>query len=1271
MTQDPTPPQSSVWSDTRSPTAASQTLTGTVEPPEAILFRVRCPDAPVRRLRLAGARYTIGSGVGCSIRLEDASLRPLHAVLIRDQHRVLVRAYSVPFLINQVRTTEGFLDAGDVLRLGAYEFELLDFDGISKTSQATQTDDYDATDMAPLQQRSITSALVHPGATDENHWKDSLHQDAVLWRKQRDELETLRRYCDEQSQHLNERADELEQQQAKLKAREQALKTQESAAVEVHAEFQKRHDALTVEKAVVDGKREALQADLDKLRRRQADFEGRDQTQRERISQLIREKEALRRHEESSRQRLETAQGRLAESQQQAEAASAAVAQMRDKFNGLNEQLLELSQQQDALQQLEIQRNRRHVDETTALSRQLELISEERDRAFTQRDEAIHDLELANLAKDELTDEIKSEVSQREAAMKQRDEILSERDAAIDAKAQSNARYEDLLASETELKDQVEQLQVEIAAAREEAGSLRGDCQQARQTITELESLVREHQDRQDSNQDSWSVEIEQLRKNVESLSMDLAGAEKQLAQLRDENAALTQKFEAVSAQCDALQTEADESQRQRDAALRQVDQTRELFNQSNREHDETLGQIERLEQKTRDIIQPEPTKLGLVQVHEPAEDERLRAEVEVAEVEPAPIVVEPGPEPVWTKEPADELDDPSQTTASIEEMTESDDDEVWPTYSSIDPAAESEPSSSPLVSLDESDQETAYYTETDPIDDHSVSPQSHLELADEIDDPEVETVTAIESLDDHALPSLATDAIYNPDLPFSEQPSAHSDAHPLQNVVHTESDPATIGDVAADERSTGIGDPVAHNEGDELGLELPASPLVEPDIPSWPDQEPVENSAEPDSDGESEPVPIDSPSTTLDWSEAPQDLSASAEPEMPSWPTGPAVASDQSTYESIDADQAPAQPIITGSEALAHDGQPVVEQTSNGSTSDEGSLAQQLIRDLAHDTDLTADAPTHSDEIPALDDDSIAESSSLGAHTQVWDGGTDIEDDSTFEQTVQHDFSEDSATAAHTADWGDHTPEFESNDVGNPINHEPADSVLEMVAASESAMADETRESSPSNPHDLESSSSSTTFAADSDDESGNEDDSIEAYMNRLLQRVQGSDSSESSSPSVTTTVSQPVSVTPEPKTEPPESDQGVMASEPPMPAPEPLDPNAPLVPRSQAPEKNSNLSAMRELANETARGAITRSVKSQTKETTVQAAVKFACAAVAALCVIAAKAMIAGVVGNIAAIAAIVVAAIFIKEGWDLMNVARQRHSGKEPNATVEVVE
>lgn len=104
-------------------------------------------------------------------------------------------------------------------------------------------------------------------------------------------------------------------------------------------------------------------------------------------------------------------------------------------------------------------------------------------------------------------------------------------------------------------------------------------------------------------------------------------------------------------------------------------------------------------------------------------------------------------------------------------------------------------------------------------------------------------------------------------------------------------------------------------------------------------------------------------------------------------------------------------------------------------------------------------------------------------------------------------------------------------------------------------------------------------------------DDDSIEAYMARLLQRVQGG----ASDPAPARRAPEPVRHQVAP----------VVASEP-EPAATPLVPESPLdpaeyIPRAQAPERNSSLSAMREVANASARSAIENSDKRRGGDTAV----------------------------------------------------------------------
>jgi len=128
-------------------------------------------------------------------------------------------------------------------------------------------------------------------------------------------------------------------------------------------------------------------------------------------------------------------------------------------------------------------------------------------------------------------------------------------------------------------------------------------------------------------------------------------------------------------------------------------------------------------------------------------------------------------------------------------------------------------------------------------------------------------------------------------------------------------------------------------------------------------------------------------------------------------------------------------------------------------------------------------------------------------------------------------------------------------------------------------------------------------------------DDDSIEAYMNRLLKRVQGQSgvASEAASPKPVAVAVAPTSTV---KSTSSVSEKPTETSAPLKPT-EVIDPNTPLVRRSQAPEHAANLAAMREIANATADTAISQSVRGQAQQLKsraimdlFQAGVVFACA-------------------------------------------------------------
>ncbi len=305
-----------------------------------------------------------------------------------------------------------------------------------------------------------------------------------------------------------------------------------------------------------------------------------------------------------------------------------------------------------------------------------------------------------------------------------------------------------------------------------------------------------------------------------------------------------------------------------------------------------------------------------------------------------------------------------------------------------------------------------------------------------------------------------------------------------------------------------------------------------------------------------------------------------------------------------------------------------------------EGSLANSLIADLASDREFETAANIDRELHDAADSD----------QPEVTHEGTFVLSENPEE-----------------ADWATHKESFGSHD------DEPAEPAATETAADWEDVSDQSHDFLGVDDEELEiedDQSLETSFAdslespmdatAAMESEAAEDDDSIEAYMNRLLRRVQGGDG------------------TPEPVQAPPPQSMSVSTSqsslfskstnsmnvsrETSITQSQPIDADAPLVPRSHAPERAGNLSAMRELANSSTRSAISQSARVQSRDTQIQAMVSFACAIGALACNALAFYFLSGVLLIVAVAMTFVVAFICFREGTNLLREARRRVEAAE---------
>lgn len=469
---------------------------------DAIEFRIERPGTPAQRLRLTGHRYTLGSAEGCSIRLHDPGLRPMHAVMIRENGRLVVRAYSVPIEINDVRITEAELHPGDVLRLGGYRFELL-CHGSTDTDVSRVSGEFHHAGTSPDAPKAKPAQPEKPAMSEAE-----IAEQQEAWREREEACQLREQLCEQREAKLSLDEADLQARSEAMDRREERLQAEESATADLHVELVKRQQEL-----------DELQATHQQQHEKHTQREAELQSQ---VSEY--------------QQRVDEASRKLKQSQQEADEASRSVEEMREQFDSLQQQLEELSQQQTELEVREQQQRIEHEE----LVSQLE---EARDQAIAAQAESDSHRREAESKLEELESLIES----------------LEKDSAEEREDQQ-AKLADRERSAEALKQQVQELQQNLNDVTQEHERLQAEHEQSLTKVAELEALVslaseQSEQASEQSEQDRQDLlaETHELRSTVDRLSAELDKAIGELSQLREANAALT-------ARCDLLQAQRDEA---------------------------------------------------------------------------------------------------------------------------------------------------------------------------------------------------------------------------------------------------------------------------------------------------------------------------------------------------------------------------------------------------------------------------------------------------------------------------------------------------------------------------------------------------------------------------------------------------------------------------------------------------------------------------------------------------------------------------------------
>lgn len=1067
---------------------------------EAIEFRVIRPGAPLRRLRLTGNRYTFGSAEGCSIRLTDHALRPMHAVLIRDQTRILVRAYSVPIEVNGTRKTETTLEVGDILRLGEYQFELLE------TSFRSPLDSDPAFRTAPTSVFDVPVKPVEPRrglelpASDDVIWRDRLRREIDQWRDRQVECDRRENRIDERESELRNRESELWTRAENLYRRESRLQAQESSAMQLYDDYSQRQQELI-------RLREAAQSQQEEFHQREAEF---------------------RKQEFQYRRQLQEATEQLTQSQQQAESATQAVLRMREQFESLNEQIEQLSGQQQGIESQELRQREEHEQ----LRHQLEIA---RDQAIDAQAE--------------------SEARRREAEARI-EEMAAQIEQLQSGNVDFEAQREQLAASEqvaTDLQQQVEELQRSVAEASEESARLRADYEGACVSVRQLESLVEQSKTRGDSDRQSWESEAEELRAAVDQLSIDLANANSELSDIRAANETMSARLEEVQKERDDAidAVDARPTPHEFQSLREELDTANQQLADMRSEYEETLARLAEAESNQHAESVSEPLSL-------------------FSETDASEVMAE---------------DTPQESILEEESNVDEPDDNPWPTYH-----AENEPASEVEPTIDD-----------DPVEsDVPLKPEARHEPGEEPSDENEQL--------DPGPESIVIDDIQ-------------------ESVWQQEND---SNDFAAETDSPSLWQ---QEQTDEPAIADESTPTNE--STSWQASESFDQSddeANVTANYEPEVAATDEIAATSNWDSSPswdrEDVSA------PAWQSESTDANEDAepTMSFSDNNWSESSHIENETSSSVWNEEPQLEEAPSEDEIVQGSLASQLIQDLQNDpAPMEEDHEAPSGTFLMSEEDNCSSASSPESTEAAWN------EDTSNTSSWDREFPEEKSSS-----------EWSNSDDGYRIENVQPEEIEEVEQIESTYNLESASEEHEPVDDYVEAADQDSSDENETVETTSEEDDSIEAYMNRLLNRVQpGDEPKEDPTPvSVTSTALETEQL----------SESVETATE------APIDPDAPLIPRSQAPERNSDLNAMRELANASARSAISRSVRIQNRNIQIQGSINFACAAGVLACGAACYMLLEGFLCILAVAMTLVIAVICIREGLAQFAEAKRRLAAAE---------
>ena len=1163
----------------------------------SIEFRVLRSGAPARRMRLNSTRCTLGSGEGCTVRLNDTSLRAMHAVILRDAHRVLLRAYTVPIEVNGHLTGETFLHLGDTFRLGSYHFQLVD--GI----------DSPFAELEPAMHRTASVTAISSDHMEEEFTRGSVFTSTRANSLVSSEFDEGHRDSDNKRTPRNRPRLSFQGGSSFVSEAVQGFSTAADAAQTL---VNSVSFARTVDLSVRDeqrGELDLLRKDLESWRQKEQDWK--DQQAR-------------------TNRELELAISRFHQSQERANEASDAVSELRDRIGQLTSELESLVK--DSREYRQRERQLREGAEAAAAAR--EQAVRERNEAFERlgqaqqkQAEAERRQEIARQEREQALSNVELALKERETALRDRDRITAEfKQDSVRAgeaslalasanerlqsltqelarateqlrstreEAQSNRRRIDELTREAEsyrsqiaerdtaqgeairnyderlqqLRSEIKRLESECADARQHASSAATD----RQMVQSLQSRLNATETQRQADRRSWEEEAEALQQTIQQLSIEIATVTGQLQQSQSDNENLRAVHSAAQVEYEATQAELNQAYERLTLARRELTTrpTTQQWDELQNKLNETESLLEESEKQIAALkLEYDTLLVRHSEAVATATDFAKQSQNNLSQLPPASTAEAPA------------MDRPSSHAAFIspcpdDSPVDSDAlDQGWPTYGK---ALEVQKSVEPTSGYAVTHEEALTHEDAEPVSEDWAK-HSH-QVADRL-----RSYTTHDEAQRQALSEPEHDEIRPWSTPSTHFASgADSYTEGASGYLPTSSEPMEPGlsdsEEAIDreryfghESGTEFENDISSHIADvDFRVDLPAdahlndssddseSAAVEADETSGP-EEPVLGSFAQRLIAELEGSRVSSSGTlsnketkrttesTSSWSTL---ANTKHKPDLPA-PSSPTENRFAVTFPSEDREP-------ESRDSLRDD-----DANSNEIITKSGSSISEMDQESFERTYVLSE---NEHQLGAL---SREEEASVSLSRRVGPGLIEQFADSENVEPI------DGPTRAFDFE------SFDSKQVASaqfPLTREEASELKQGHA--------------PEPEVNRAQANAATKSTSDAED-----DDSIEAYMNRLLQRVQGHSGSSPETAATKSTPTPPVTESIGKFTSStevlPRDAETVTLSKP----VEIIDPSAPLIPRSQAPEGAKNLAAMRELANSSANTAISLSVRGQAEQ-------------------------------------------------------------------------